>query len=191
MRGERRNAGHVVRGPVDRILVGAEIDPDDAGSARARREPLRDSLDAIAVEAETVDDALVRVEPEQPRTRIARLRLRRDAARLDKAEAQPQQRIDHFGMLVEAGRQADRIGKRQAERLDAQLFVVRRRTGQRRMLERIEGEPMRRLRIELAQQRPRQMVEQRNHASSGNTCFPSAPSGSGLTQRTAESGRVP
>ena len=161
MRGERRNAGDVVRGPVDRILVGAEIDPDDAGSARARREPLRDRLDAIAVEAETVDDALVRVEPEQPRTRIARLRLRRDAARLDKAEAQPQQRIDHFGMLVEAGCEPDRVGERQAERLDAQLLVVRRRTGQRRVLERIEREPMRRLGIEPAQQRPHQMVEQR------------------------------
>ncbi len=130
------------------------------------------------------------IEPEQPRPRIARLRLRRDAARLDEPEAEPQQRVDHLGMLVEAGRQADRIGEGQAKRRDAQLFVVGCRTRQRRMLERTEREPVRRLGIEPAQQRPSEMVEQPNHASSGNTWRPSAPSGSGFTQRTAESGRL-
>ena len=58
---------------------------------------------------------LVGTEPKDPRPRIAGLRLRRDRADLGKAEAQTKQRIWHFGMLVEARRNADRIGKVQSK----------------------------------------------------------------------------
>ena len=85
------------------------------------------ACDALAVEAEPVDHAFVGVEAKQARTRIARLRLRRHAADLDEAEAEPEQLIRHLGILVEARREADRIGKRQPERLHAQLLVVRAR----------------------------------------------------------------
>ena len=70
---------------------------------------------------------LVGIEAEQARPRIARLRLRRHAADLDEAEAEPEQRVHHLGILVEARRESDRIGKRQAEGVHAQLLVVRRR----------------------------------------------------------------
>ena len=97
------------------------------GAPGARREPRRDGLRALAVEAEPVDHALVRVEAEQARARIARLRLRRHAADFDEAEAEAKQLVRHLGVLVEAGREPDRIGKRQPERLHAQLLVVRAR----------------------------------------------------------------
>jgi hypothetical protein len=158
---------------------------------RARREPRRDRLDARAVEAEPVDHRLVGIEAKQARPRIARLRLRRHAAGFDEAESEPQQRIHHFGVLVETGRKADRVGKSQAEGRDSELLVIRRRTPQWRQPERLQRQRMRLFRVERAQQRRRKAVEQPDHgSSSGKTC-PFAPSGSGLTQRTAESGKVP
>ena len=95
-----------------RILVGADIDADDA--ARMRRARARAGaapFGALRIEAEPVDDACIGIEPEQPRPRIAGLRLRRDGADFDEAEAEPQQRVRHFGVLVEARGDADRIGK--------------------------------------------------------------------------------
>ena len=159
--------------------------------ARARREARRDGRDAVAVEAEPVDHRLVGIEAEQARARIARLRLRRHAADLDEAETEPQQRIRHLGILVEAGRKPDRIGKAQPEGRDGKRLIVRRRTRQRRELERLQRQRVRLFGVEHAQQRRREAVEQGDHgASSGNRC-PSVPSGSGFTQRTAESGSVP
>ena len=159
--------------------------------ACARRKPRRHGRDALAVEAEPVDHAFVCVQAKQPRTRIARLRLRRHPADFDEAEAEAEELIRHLGILVEARRKADRIGKRQAERLHAQLLVVARGARQRRHLERIERQRVRALRIERAQQRRGKAVEQSDHASSsGNSC-PPGPSGNGLTQRTADNGSVP
>ena len=134
MRRQRLDARHVVGGAVDRVLVGADVDADDPGQPGARREPRRDHGRALAVEAEPVDHAFVRVEAEQARTRIARLRQRRHAAGFDEAEAETKQRVRHLGVLVEARRKPDRIGKRQAERLHAQLRVVRRGPRQRHEL---------------------------------------------------------
>ena len=70
-------------------------------------------------------------------------------------------------------------------------LVVGRGFRQRRELQRIERERVRLLRIEPAQQRDGETIEQPDHgSSSGKTC-PPAPSGSGLTQSTADSGSVP
>ena len=147
---------------------------------------------AVAVEAEAVDHRLIGIQPKKTRLRIARLRLRRHAPDLDEAEAEPQQRVRHLGVLVEPGREPDRIGERQPERLHAQLFVVRRGPRQRRELQRVQRQPMRDFGIERAQQRPGKTIEQGDHrSSSGNTCNPSVPSGSGFTQRTADIGSVP
>jgi hypothetical protein len=48
---------------------------------------------------------------EQARPRIALLRPRRDGTHLDEAEAPAEQRVRHFGILVEAGGEADGIGE--------------------------------------------------------------------------------
>ena len=92
---------------------------------RARREPPQHGFGAVIVEAHAVDHGLVALQPEQPRPRIAGLRLRRHRADLDKAEAEPQQRVRHFRALVETGRHADRIGEVQAEGAHRKFRIVR------------------------------------------------------------------
>ncbi len=53
-------------------------------------------------------------QPEQTRPGIARLRPRRDAAELDEAEAECGERVDVLGVLVEARREAHRVGEVEA-----------------------------------------------------------------------------
>jgi hypothetical protein len=82
-------------------------------------------LRPVIVESHAIDHGFVALQAEQPRPRIAGLRLRRHRADLDKAEAQPQQGIGDLRALVEAGGHADRIGEIQAEGPHRQLFIVR------------------------------------------------------------------
>src|SRR5262249_51008740 len=84
---------------------------------------------ALAVEAEAVDHRLVGVESEQARPRITALRARRYGPDLDEAETHTQQRVRHLGVLVETGRDADRVGKAQAEGAHRQSRVVFARLG--------------------------------------------------------------
>ena len=121
----------IVADAVGRILVGADIDADDAGKLRARRKSSKHGLGAVIVEAHAVDHGLVALEAEQPRPRIAALRLRRHRADLDKAEAEPQQRVRHLGVLVEARGHADRIGEIEAEGAHRELAVVGAQFGRR------------------------------------------------------------
>ena len=83
--GERQHLGEV-GGAVGAVLVGAEVEADDA-AGRPRREPGGDRGGAVVVEAEAVDDGAVPGQPEQARARVAGLRPRRRGADLDEAEA--------------------------------------------------------------------------------------------------------
>src|SRR3546814_15665581 len=74
------------------------------------------SSDLVVVEAQAVDDCLVARQPEHARLRVARLRLWRDRADLDEAEAQRQQRVDVGAVLVQPRGQADRVAEGHAER---------------------------------------------------------------------------
>ena len=56
-----------------------------------------------------------RGQAEHARARIAGLRLRHDAAELDEAEAEGEERVRHLALLVEAGREPDRVRKAAAE----------------------------------------------------------------------------
>jgi hypothetical protein len=76
----------VIGDPVGGILVGADIDPDNAATMRARREPPQHRIAAVIVEAHAVDHGFVALQPEQPRPRIAGLRFRGHRADLGKAE---------------------------------------------------------------------------------------------------------
>ena len=122
--GDRREGldqPHIILGAVGRVAVGADIDADDAAVVGARGEPRQHRRRALVVEAEPVDHALVGLEPEQARPRIAGLRPRRHGADLDKAEAEAQQRVRHLRVLVEAGGDADRIGEIEPEGAHRQL----------------------------------------------------------------------
>ena len=123
-RREHLDQPDVVGDAVGRILVGPDIDADDAALMRARRQPPQHRVGAVIVEAHAVDDGFVALQAKQPRPRIAALRLRRHRADLDKAETEPQQRVRHLGALVEARGHADRIGKIQAEGAHRQFRIV-------------------------------------------------------------------
>src|SRR5690606_5438427 len=70
-------------------------------------------IDTFVVEAHAIDDGLFGGQPEQSRPGIARLWPRRQRAYLYETEAQRRQRIDVIGVLVQACRQADWVGKAQ------------------------------------------------------------------------------
>src|SRR5262249_51948817 len=120
---------HIVGTAVLRRLVGADVEPDDAATLRPRGEARQHGGLALAVEAEAVDHRLVGVESEQARPRITDLRARRYGPDLDEAETHTQQRVRHLGVLVETGRDADRVGKAQAEGAHRQSRVVFARLG--------------------------------------------------------------
>ena len=58
-------------------------------------------------------------QPKQPRARVAALRERRKRAALHKAEAKLQHRVRNLGILIEARRESDWIGKPQAKSRDS------------------------------------------------------------------------
>ena len=118
---------------------------------RAPGQPPQHGFSAVIVEAEPVDHGLVALQPKNPRPRIARLRPRRHGADLDKAETELQQRVGDFGVLVEAGGHADRIGKIQAKGPHGQFGIVRARPHRRQQFQTLECKAMRILRIEPAQ----------------------------------------
>ena len=93
----------VVGGAIAGILVGADIDADDAARFGARREPRQHDGRALAVEAEPVDHGPVRLQAKHPRARIAGLRQWRHGPDLDKAEAEAEQRVRNLGVLSKPG----------------------------------------------------------------------------------------
>src|SRR3954471_13570646 len=134
---------------------------------------------AGAVEAETVDDASVAIQPKQPWARIARLRARRDRADFDKAKAERQKVVRCEAVLVEPGGKPDRIGEFQSECSHRQPLVVRRAWRQPGKLQRGERRVMRRFWIERVQERPREREQRPDHGISPvKSCVPSWRSGS-------------
>ena len=119
---------------------------------------------AVVVESEPVDQRALGSEAEQPRARIAGLRQRRDGADLGEAEAHAEHGRAHARVLVEACGDAERIGKRQAKRLDSQPLVVG--PGAARIepgLQRPESELVRPLGVEREKQRPDKCVGGSGH----------------------------
>ncbi len=166
---DRGDAQLIVGGGVGRVAVLADIragDPRRARNFAAGGETLRKDCKTLAVEAEPVDDGLVFVQPEQPLPGIAGLWRGRRRARLDEAETQSEHRVDHFGMLVEAGGKADRIGEGEPPDLRRQDRIVRLGVrAQEPALQRRDREPVRLLRIDEMQRGTREAVEQIVHAT--------------------------
>ena len=86
--------------------------------------------------------------------------MRRHGPDLDKAETQPQHRIGHFGILVEAGGEPDRVGKVAAPEPGRQAGIVDDRPARRPAGgECPDGQPMRPFRRQEPQQRQRERGE--------------------------------
>ena len=158
-RREHFHQPRIVAGAVGRIAVGPDIDADDAAFMGARGEPRKHGGGALVIEAEAVDHALVGVETKQARPRVADLRARGDGADLDETKAEAQQRVRRLGILVEAGRDPDRIGKIEPEGTHGKLGRIGRPAPARHEAQRLEREPMGVLGVEGAHQRPGQAVE--------------------------------
>ena len=106
------------------------------------------------VEAKSIDHRLVPDQAKQARARIAGLRQRRNRSDFGKAEAKAQHRVDDLAILVETGREPDRIWKIEAESADGEARVVRPDGGQRQFRQRLDAQPVGGLGIEPEQDRP-------------------------------------
>ena len=89
-----------------------------AGVKRERLDVGDEGVQPVVVEAQAVDQRVGLRQAEHARLGVARLRLRRDGADLDEAEAHGAQAIDAARVLVQPGGQADAVRKRQAGQLD-------------------------------------------------------------------------
>ena len=86
-----------------------------------------EGLEAGVVEAHAVDHRAVLRQPEEARARVAGLRPGRHRPALDEPETGGQHRPRDLGVLVEPGREPDRIGQRQARKLRRQRRILGRR----------------------------------------------------------------
>ena len=148
-RRERLQAATVVGGGVGGVAVHAHVDTDHPHRTISAGEARRHGSDAIAVEAEPVDDRPVGREAEQTRLRIALLRARGHRPDFDKGEALPQQRRVRLCVLVEAGREPDRVrqvepGERgaQTRQLGQAAAGQPRQDAQRRLVSRLRRQQM-------------------------------------------------
>src|SRR5680860_1433664 len=80
-------------------------------------QPLGQRRRAAVVEAHAVDQRLFLRQPQESWSRVARLRERRHAAQLERAEAESREARNGHAVLVEAGGKADGVGERKAEHL--------------------------------------------------------------------------
>ena len=113
---------HIIGDAVGGILVGADVDPTMppkcARPASRRAPPIAPSL----LKPMRLTAAICRAQAEQPRLRIAGLRLRRHRVPTsDKAETQPQQRSGTSALLSNPRSHADRLGKFETEGPDCQI----------------------------------------------------------------------
>ena len=83
----------------------------DGGFAPARGKALRDDFHPVIVEAHAIDDGAIFAQTIKTWTWVAGLRSRRNRSALDETETEIEHRIWHLGVLVEARRQANRVGK--------------------------------------------------------------------------------
>jgi len=156
-RAEFLETGDVVGDAVCCVLVGADVDAADAGVALDGGQVSSRRGDAFIVEPQAVDDGLVFNQTEDARLRVAGLRARRHRSGFDKSETEGQHRFRDLRVLVKAGRESNRVGEFEPQRLHAQSRVVRFQRGFGvDDAERFDGQAMRKLRIEPRQDGPRQ-----------------------------------
>ena len=157
-RGAAPHALDIVGQRVGAVAVAADIDPDGPAPPGADPQTLDNNVETAAVEPEPVDQRAIGIESKDPRARIAGLRKRRDRADLDKAETEPQQRIGHARVLVETGRNADRVRKVAAPEMHPQHRRINRACPSAKpRRERSQGQKMRRL----GRQRPQKRRTER------------------------------
>ena len=125
-RGEGPDAKHIVRDAVGGVLVGADVDADHALAAAALSRARARSKPSLLKPKRLMTAASSRRRNRRG-PGVAVLRPRRQRADLDEAEAEAQHRARNLGVLVEAGGEAERIGKSQSQGLDRKPRIGGRR----------------------------------------------------------------
>jgi hypothetical protein len=120
---------------------------------------------AAIVEAHPVDHRLVFLQAEQARPGISGLRQGSERAHLRRAEAEREDPVEDFRILVEAGGEPDRVREVDAGDADREPGIGRGGIAERSVLQRADGEPVRPLRIELEDQRPEKRIERHSPAA--------------------------
>ncbi len=141
----------IVCNPVDRVLVGTDIDTDNA-LAPPPGEPFQSRGLTLVVEPHTIDHGPILGQPEQPRLWIPALRAWRQSANLDKAETKTKHGIRNFGILVETGGQPNRGGKFKACQPDRECGICCRARHWREQPEGRNGQAMCTFGVERKQQ---------------------------------------
>ena len=141
------------------------------------------------VEAKSIYDRALPLQPEYARFRITRLGPRRGGADFRKAKAELQHGIRHFTVFVETCCDAKRIGEVHAEKVDPKRHRVRFTTRTQSGFQRQQSCLVRLLRIHQAQEG--QSEGREGHLPSpaattwaGNWWVPSGPSGKSSTRAT-------
>jgi len=99
------NTARIVENTIVGILVGSDIDPDNA-LLFTHCETFVSGLMPLIVKPHAIDHRLVFTETKETGLRVARLRARRDRANFAKAEAQVQYLIGNFRIFIISGSQA-------------------------------------------------------------------------------------
>jgi hypothetical protein len=174
MRVDRVEPGEIVgRRALDRRRrVLADVEADDA--ARGAKTPRLfdvgdEGVDAVVVEPEAVDQRLRLGQPEEPRLRVAGLRLRRHGADFDEAEAERAEPVDAAAVLVEPGGEPDPVRElepRDGDRIgDARLRPQALHRRALPALDRFERELVRALGVEAEKQRAGERIGDERHRS--------------------------
>jgi hypothetical protein len=145
----------------------AEIHTEgDSPATRPRLsgQPCRDRLGAIVVEAHPINHRLLLRVPEHARFRVTGLGDRRDRPNLDMTETECGRRRPRPRVLVESGRESDRVWKHESKRLDGfrsrptpsgpSLESVTQRSQRAEPRHRIDADLVRPLRFQSKQPRP-------------------------------------
>ena len=147
---------------------------------------------AAVVEAQPIYDSLIPWQPENARPRIASLCARRHRADLGETAAEAEHGVGHAGVLVEAGGDADGVGKCKASKARGEAGMIRRRTRKKAKLQGFERRLVRLLRWQQRQQRGGEIEDPVQHCRTpcGRMCAPFVSSSSGKAARTAAVGRL-
>src|SRR5689334_16565601 len=93
------HAEHVVADTVLAVLVGADIDANDAAAMRSAIQTISESIEPFIVEAQTINHRAIGPEPKDAWPRVSRLRARRDGPALDETKACREHRVRGFAIL--------------------------------------------------------------------------------------------
>src|SRR5690606_291318 len=186
---ETANAFLVVRDAIFTVLVRPDIDADDAALGRTLHGTRQRRLVPLIVEAHAVDDRPILDQAKDSWRRIARLRFWRQRAAFDKAKAKLQESVRDLGILVVACGHSKRVREIQPCHRDRKPRRGRRRGTQgQTQFQGSNRKTMGLLCVKREEERAANLIVEAHSGSTGNSCWPSAPNGRGLTQATASQG---